>query len=214
MVKEPGGEERGGPKNTGWREENMAPSFAAAAECGAPQVQISAAPHACHSTEEKSSADGLSWLHTVQHPCVFGAARISLHLPPPASARVQQPLTNSNRTEPNQIKSNQQRLTFLLSHLFVLPRAAEQHQPHPLSGRESVSCARQMPGVRPPPQQQQPAALVLCRCASASPCGGSGASLRAALHSRQRPTDGAADWLRKKERRPTSDAAWMTDAFV
>lgn len=107
MVKEPGGEERGGPKNTGWREENMAPSFAAAAECGAPQVQISAAPHACHSTEEKSSADGLSWLHTVQHPCVFGAARISLHLPPPASARVQQPLTNSNRTEPNQIKSNQ-----------------------------------------------------------------------------------------------------------
>lgn len=119
-----------------------------------------------------------------------------------------------NRTEPNQIKSNQQRLTFLLSHLFVLPRAAEQHQPHPLSGRESVSCARQMPGVRPPPQQQQPAALVLCRCASASPCGGSGASLRAALHSRQRPTNGAAGWLRKKERRPTSDAAWMTDAFV
>lgn len=78
---------------------------------------------------------------------------LSLHLPP-----------RYRRMHPQQ-----QLLTFLLSHAFVLPGAAEQHQPHSLSDTELWERASRLWSTDnrcPTTTAARPAVVLLCFCPS------------------------------------------------
>lgn len=119
---------------------------------------------------------------------VFGAAEeapLSLHLPP------------RRRMQPAALYT-QRLLTFLLSHAFVLPGAAEQHQPHSLSDTELRVRASRLWSTRYPVcdhHRSPPGGRVAVRWSlpAAAHTASSCLHVSAALHSRELLTNEAAE---------------------